>query len=1116
MRVDEDRAFPARVYSTFAIVFASLCLLVAPSVYAQEDSDDAAEEERVVEEVIVTGSRLKRSTYSSISPLQIITAQVSREVGLIDAADILQESTAASGQQIDLTFQGFVLDNGPGATTINLRGLGAARTLVLINGRRLSPAGVEGAPVSPDLNFVPASLVQQYDLLLDGASSVYGSDAIAGVANVILRKDFDGIEIETYSRVPDQGAGIDHTLSAVWGHNWDRGYIAIGGEYTDHERVTFDDRSWTSGCNQHHEIDENGQFRFQEQFYNAPASNAWNEGGDRNGYGMTWDECKVGLLASRVFVITGAGSIYYTPGVSNGGWGNFSESSSGFVIGGIPVRWGADGDGDGNTDLSFRDYSLNGKDNASRDLFPENQTQNFMAFGEYTFASEANITPYFEVLYAKRDFLAHSRNPQFFPVVPADNPYNLCNPLAITGNGVDCGLAEDAYWTNPNVVAQFQTYLGSFCTLIGLPIASCTPANLGLLQGPSGSLLTQPIVSVQGDRNTVSVTADQTRVVLGVGGDLPFLNAGSLDNWSFDVYGSYSISTGESHRVGIREDRLDQALGWNSSTTTPCVNDLGVELEPDVEPGCVPINMFAASLYPVGGVIGDFATQAERDYLFDSRDFDTEYEQTIFSAYMTGNIFELPAGNVALGFGVEYRDDEITSIPDAVARDGLFFGFFSDGGAVGSKTTKEVFAEIELPLLAGAPAFQELTVNLSTRRTDDEIYGAQWTESFKLGWRPVESLLIRATVGTAFRAPNLRELYLLNQTGFGSIFDPCYIPEAAWDSLNDVYIPGSDTRDPTILANCLAQGVDPTLAYNGGFNVFSTEQSQGGSLTLLAEESESWSAGFAWDLPFTNAYDLAISATYYEIEVNNTIIEPSGQFIVNDCYQSSTGTSVFCDRITRDLTDPMDPRIDLIDEQFLNRDNETARGVDINVAFDDTWTIFSRPIDFSADLIANRQLERSTLFTNDDGVPDAQTFQGEWGFPPWRVQAFLRFDYDDFRVTWETRYTGSVHQKTAQVESFSDAFALSDTCLGPPTDVLCRDYADADNYYLHNISLYYYGDSWTLGGGVRNLLDEAPPRVDTSTIGAPTAVNNTPLGYGYDLNGRVYFFNVAFKFGGGE
>ncbi|HZW59775.1 MAG TPA: hypothetical protein VFE85_05725, partial [Woeseiaceae bacterium] len=140
MALDETRAALARLIGVCAISFAFV--IAAPSSLAQQSGDDeqdttdndtTAEDETAFDEVVVTGSRLKRDTYSSIAPLQVITSQVSREVGLIDAADILQESSAASGQQIDLTFQGFVLDNGPGSSTINLRGLGSARTLVLIN-----------------------------------------------------------------------------------------------------------------------------------------------------------------------------------------------------------------------------------------------------------------------------------------------------------------------------------------------------------------------------------------------------------------------------------------------------------------------------------------------------------------------------------------------------------------------------------------------------------------------------------------------------------------------------------------------------------------------------------------------------------------------------------------------------------------------------------------------------------------------------------------------------------------------------------------------------------------------------------------------------------------------
>jgi len=1105
MRVDEDRAILARVLSPFAIVFASLCLLAAPTVFAQDDSDseddqadrttDAAlRDDRVVDEVIVTGSRLKRDTYSSISPLQIITSQISREVGLIDAADILQESGAASGQQIDLSFQGFVLDNGPGSSTVSLRGLGEARTLVLVNGRRLAPAGVEGAPFAANLNQIPASMVQQYDLLLDGASSVYGSDAIAGVANVILRKDFDGFEVELYSRSPEHGGGADNTLSVVWGKNFDRGFIGFGVEYQKNERVTRADRPWTAGCDKHHEIDENGQLRSEEQFYN-------------NVYGMDWDECRLGLLAARVSVPF-SGSIYATPGVSNGGWVNFSESSM--------FGFGVDSNQDGRADLHFREYDLNGKaSQQNSDLFPETDTTQFMGYGEYTFDGESNITPYFEVMYSEINFFSNSSEGQLFPSVPANNPYNICNPAAITGNGVDCGLAFDALMNNPGFVTSVLNAFG------------CDPSTGGSCdqtQGAIGAASVVPIVSVAGDRNFTKVSGEQSRVVAGVRGDLPWLTMGTLDNWSFDVYASFSDSSAVSERRGIREDRLDLAMGVYSLTNTPCeINDpnasgprsglTAAELGADVAPGCVAVDLFAPSLYPVGVVTGDFATAAERDYLFDGRNFDTGYQQSIISAYATGEIFEMPAGGVAFGIGVEHRNDDIKSIPDAVARDGLFFGFFSDGGATGDKDTDEIFAEIELPLLAGVPAFEELTVNISTRYTDDEIYGSGSTESFKLGWRPVESLLVRATFGTSFRAPNLRELFLQAQSGFGSIFDPCYIPDAALDPISGGYNPALDDREAHVLANCLANGVDPTLANNNGFNVFSTEVASGGALDLNAEESESWSAGISWDQPFTNAFGLALSATYYEIEVNQTIIEPSGQFIVNDCYGSLTGNSVFCSRIARDLADPTNPVIDIIDSGFINRESEAARGVDINVAYDDSFTIFDRPIDITWDITANRMLERSTLFIDDNGNQDVETFQGEWGFPDWNVRSGLRFDYDNWRFTWETRYLSSVKQDPNGVDDWGTAFDISDTCLGPPTDVLCRDYADGDNYFLHNVSVYYYGDRWTVGGGIRNAFDQNPPIVDGTEV---LAVNNTPIGYGYDINGRTFFVNVGVNFGGGE
>jgi len=166
----------------------------------------AAVEEDDRDEVVVTGSRIKRDTFSSLSPLQVIDFDEKRDLGIIDAVTILQTTESAAGQQIDSTFSGFVLDNGPGSETIDLRGLGANRTLVLINSRRIAPAGVEGAPSTPSINLIPSSLVDSIDVLLEGASSVYGSDAVAGVVNVLLKKDFEGLDVTaTYNPAIDSG-----------------------------------------------------------------------------------------------------------------------------------------------------------------------------------------------------------------------------------------------------------------------------------------------------------------------------------------------------------------------------------------------------------------------------------------------------------------------------------------------------------------------------------------------------------------------------------------------------------------------------------------------------------------------------------------------------------------------------------------------------------------------------------------------------------------------------------------------------------------------------------------------------------------------------------------------
>lgn len=1082
----ETNRFEKKTVLYTASLALSLALFANP-VWAdqseQSDSNDGDQtsEEAVTDEesadlgkIVVTGSRLQRETYTSIQPLQIITNEGSREAGLVEASDILQQSTAAGGQQIDLTFSGFVLDNGPGASTLSLRGLGSARTLLLLNGRRLAPSGVEGAPSSPDLNLIPSSMVQRYEILLDGASSVYGSDAVAGVTNVIMRKDYDGFEGDVYYTTRDQGKGDTLSLNAAWGKNYDRGFIGVGVEYYDAKAQRLSDSDWTAGCEEHREIDENGKIRSQDLYHPEV-------------FGMPWDSCTRGALAGRVFqignpgtLVNRSGSIYHTPGRSNGGWGNWSENS----IWGVNV----DSDGDGITDINFQDYDLNGSERIQASmLYPEQKRTSVMAYGEYAFEESAtNATGYFELNYNKRDVHQEGGGYQLFPTVPANNPYNLCNPDAI--NGVDCGLALDALYDNPGYRDGFFNRYGAF------------PEDFGLYNGPIGASPTQPIASVRGDRVDYDTSMKQLRYVLGMKGDLTFIDWGPMNSWQYDVAYSYTNSDATSSRDGVRDDRL------NYSLSTSRFED-GVIVCGDGSAPCVPINMFAPSLYPLQAAVGDFATQAERDFLFDSRDFRTKYKQSIFSAFADGYLFDLPGGSAMAGVGFEYRVDEINSLPDEVARDGLLFGFFADGGAVGKKSTTEFFGELELPLLASRKFAEELTLNVSARYTSDQIYGSDATGSAKLGWRPIPSLLLRGTYGTSFRAPNLREVFLRDQTGFNNgLFDPCVVPEDARGDFGGGYDASLDQREPEVLANCRANGVDPTSLgiEEGRQSVYSVEVSTGGSRDLEAETSTSYTYGFAFDQPWSENFDLTVGATYWHIDIDDTIIEPSSQFLVNDCYNDLEGNSTFCGTINRDA----EGYIDLINAGFINRDNQKVSGVDVNLNYDQTFNIGSRAIAFGADLVMTHTEEASETFLDDEGGVNFDDDAGEFGYPDWKGQLGLRANVSDFRFTWVVNYIGKVEQDEDGIDEFDDISGIADTCLGPPDDVLCRDVGFGDAYWLHSASVYYYGDTWTLGAGIRNVFDEAPPLVDGTEV---LSVNNVPIGYGYDLRGRTFFVNLSWR-----
>lgn len=1050
---------------------AAIAGVLANGLMAQDDDASASAEAAAskdeakleLQEITVTGSRIRRDEFSSVAPIQILDGAFSREVGLIDTAAILQSTSQATGQQIDNTFSAFVLDNGPGSSQVNLRGLGPERVLVMLNSKRLAPAGVGGAPTSPDLNTIPSIMVDRVDLLLDGASSVYGSDAVSGVANVIMRRDFDGFEIEGNATQPSESGGEETAVAFAWGKTTDKSNFGIGVEYYDRKTIKLRDRKFTSQCDRFLYEDENGR----------PVSN------DTSLVpGTTIDPCKLTTI-NRVFIPVGYGNVWYTPGTTNINIPNFSETELpvGFAAfnptinpididgDGIPDTAVVDPDGNGLTevDLKSSQYNFNGSEaDRAGDLLTGLKRFNLYAYGEHEFSSN---TLYYELLYSRRETDLYAPGASIFPDVPEDNPYNPCNQ---SGFGTNC---LDFFGFN------------------------------------FGNLEVTPIVVIRGDRDRNDVKIDQTRLVVGTTGDLPgWSNDSGFGNWSYDAYVSHSFSKGTDRQRGILEAELNFSL--QTSMIHPVTGEVvcGTDADNDGIPDgadCVPVNMFAASIYQPGG--GTFATQAETDYLFGDRTFKTEVDQTIASLVVQGEVATLPWNNtpIPLVLGAEFRRDAIDSIPNDVARDGLLIAFFKDGGAKGSRNIKELFIETEFQLIEQNRWAKELSLNLAGRWTDESTYGSDTTYSIKTMYTPVDGISFRGTYGTSFRAPNAREQFLVGQSGFVAIADPCVVPtDARIPAINpndpDVYDPTNDTRSQLTLDNCAANGVDPTaLGLDGGQSTYSVEVLRKGGqqvqLNIDPETSTSYTYGVVLEQTWSDNFDLRFGMTYYDIEVENSISLLGTQFVISDCYsESANNSSGFCRFIQRDA----DGFIDTVDSSFVNVNRETARGIDYNLYFEKDFVVSDRNLNVSLDVRYSRLLENLFEFEeaseDDAGTPIAPGSEGTF---------VLRAEYQDYSVNWRASFIEGEQDENADFDEY-------EPCTNAA--LLCRPRAYTDDVWVHTLSATWAPNDFEVTLGVRNLFDEQPSLLDGDV--PETQYNNLPLGVGYDVFGRSYFAAMKYKF----
>jgi len=996
------------------LLFASPVLAQDPQT-APQTEEEAQDEASQVEDVIVTGSRIPQNEFTSASPLQVLTTERAEQRGLSDTAQLLQSSTLAAGSpQVNSTISSaFVTDGGPGAATISLRGLGANRTLVLLNGRRAGPAGTRGGVSAFDLNVIPQSAINRVDVLKDGASSIYGSDAVAGVVNLITERARDGGEMSAFASLPFEQGGEQYNVAGSWGKTFDRGYLNISGDYYLQEKLAAGERDYLVCRN---------QFLFE-----PGTSNRTDRVDPRTGQPQCTD-----LAFGQVFV--------YGANFS-GRPGRFQFDYDGNLGQFIPTR-------PTNPAVSARypnapaGFFLVNYDAASRavtnnlsdfaleeSIIPE--TERYTAFVEGAYELGGGVEAYAELLLNRRESRTDS--------------YRQFWNYTYTADFLD-------FYYGPGAGGDPVT------GFTGLNILSATPVT---------------------DHFDQSQTVDYARVVLGLRGEIG--GGGFLDGWQWDVFGQYSRSDGEYTSDVILQDAVDST----SFKTASCV---GTNLPVSGRP-CIDVD-FTNPEFLRGNL-----TQAERGFLFDNETGNTIYEQTYLEGSLAGNLFDLPAGPLGVAVGFHVRRDEIVDTPGAVTLADNSWGLSGGGITEGTEETKEVYAELAVPLLADLPYVQSLDLSLSGRYTDTETSGDASTYKIGLNWAISDTIRIRATHGTSFRAPALFELYLADQTSFVGQrnVDPCLnldlrVADGTLQTSDPIYV---NCRNPA------GPGGGVAGDFTGG--IVSAEVVTGGGLGVLEPEtSKATVIGVVLTPPDSN---LSLALDYFEIKIEDQVDVLGAGGILAACYLSETfPTDPICDQFDRDPT--LGGSIVQIRDSFLNIAEQNNRGLD----FTARW--FG---DFSWGTLTLDSQTTWTLETNQSTFADFSTdFRGDVGNPELVGNLNAIIDRGPWTAFWGFDWIGGQDNRPDRVRNGRSQFQTIEGRVG-----LLK--AEAEFTGFHSVSLAYetegggWAGGWKVSGGVANLFDELPPAASSAAVGTQ---GNSILSSQYQeaYYGRRAFVRLAKSF----
>ncbi|KXI30661.1 TonB-dependent receptor [Paraglaciecola hydrolytica] len=522
-------------------------------------------------------------------------------------------------------------------------------------------------------------------------------------------------------------------------------------------------------------------------------------------------------------------------------------------------------------------------------------------------------------------------------------------------------------------------------------------------------------------------TVETTRLGIGLDGDFG-------NDWSWDGFLSWAQNEGEF--VSTNQMDLDKlALGLRACDATGVA--AGVS---DLLAGCVPVNIFN----PLTSDMVDYINYTARDK--------NKAQQLDFTFNVTGTLFELPAGDVAVAAGIEYRKEKGLDVSDNyVNADPRVNNYQTTSsaprlGTKGEYDLSEAYVEFSIPLLADLTMVKNLELSLASRYSDYSTFGSTTNSKAGLVYSPIDGLSFRATWAEGFRAPSILELFEGQRATFIAVADPC--------------------ATHSQLAGCA--GV-PAGYVQENSNIPITT---GGNILLQPETSENVSYGFVYLPEFLNNF--SITADWYDIEINDTISVFGAQNILDLCAYKNKN----CGVITRSASGEI---LDLVDGP-VNLNRSTVAGMDVVMHYSIASDIGKW--DLSANFSKLREF--SEVSTLSDGstqaVDKVGTAASRESYPEWRSTFSARWKRDQWSAAYSARF------------------------IGETTETYNNEALPIDSITYHNVSVAYdFNNGLKTKVGVNNLTDKQPP----------VSLTNTNINFDqntYNAIGRFMYVQLNYDF----